>query len=81
MPLRDHFRPPDMRLASWEEVHGFWAGMITLRLNDILPSESRSGVNLQRGTPVGTEELTPPEYEVRIYDESMGRRWSRPSRL
>ena len=29
---------------------------------------------------VDTEELTPPEYEVRIYDESMGRRWSRPSR-
>ena len=108
MPLRDHFRPPDMRLASWEEVHGFWPAAIAARLNSILPPHYRSGVKIHLGTLVevntgafeldgareyeggtdtalaweaaaptlllDTDELTPPEYEVRVYDESMGRR-------
>ena len=108
MPLRDHFRPPDMKLASWEEVHGFWPSAMAARLNAILPPEYRSGVKIHLGTLVevdtgtfemdnahdvekgvdaalaweaaaptlllDTDELTPPEYEVRVYDESMGRR-------
>ncbi len=108
MPLRDHFRPPDMRLASWEEVHGLWPGIMAMRLNAILPLQNRSGIKIHLGTLVeveagafelddgpedepdfdpalawqaaapalllDTEELTPPEYEVRVYDESMGRR-------
>lgn len=110
MPLRDHFRPPDMKLASWEEVHGLWPGIMAVRLNSILPPEYRSGVKIHLGTLVEveagafevndareddngtntdaalaweaaaptllleTDELTPPEYEVRVYDESMGRR-------
>lgn len=76
MPLRDHFRPPDMRLASWEEIHGMWPGIMAVRLNAILPPQYRSGVKIHLGTlvEVDTDELTPPEYEVRIYDESMGRR-------
>jgi len=65
-----------MKLASWEEIHGFWPGMMAVRLNSILPATYRSGVKIRLGTPVDgeREELTPPEYEVRIYDESMGRR-------
>ena len=108
MPLRDHFRLPDMRLASWEEVHGMWPSIMAVRLNTILPPQYRSGVKIHLGTLVevdagafetddarepeneadtalaweaaaptlllDTDELTPPEYEVRIYDESMGRR-------
>jgi len=108
MPLRDHFRPPDMNLASWEEVHGLWPGIMAVRLNSILPPQYRSGVKIHLGTLVevdtgafeldegreingesdtalaweaaaptlllDTDELTPPEYEVRVYDESMGRR-------
>ncbi len=108
MPLRDHFHLPDMRLASWEEVHGAWPGVIAFRLNSLLPSEFRSGVKIHLGTLVEvdvgameldeardvrepdtdpalaweaahptllleTDELTPPEYEVRIYDERQGR--------
>jgi Protein of unknown function (DUF4058) len=109
MPLRDHFRPPDMNLASWEEVHGLWPGIMAVRLNAILPPEYRSGVKIHLGTLVEvdtgtfeldnarevdndidtdaalaweaagptllleTDELTPPEYEVRVYDESQGR--------
>ena len=107
MPLRDHFRLPDMKLASWEEVHGMWPSIMAVRLNTILPPQYRSGVKINLGTLVevdagafetddarepedgadsalaweaaaptlllDTDELTPPEYEVRIYDESMGR--------
>ena len=109
MPLLDHFHFPDMRLASWEEVHGAWPTSIAYRLNSILPPEFRSGVKIHLGTLVEvdagafeldrahdvdadfgtdsalaweaasptllleTQELTPPEYEVRIYNESQGR--------
>jgi len=98
-----------MNLASWEELHGLWPGVMAMRLNLILPPEYRSGVKIHLGTLVevntgafeldnarevdgdtntdaalaweasvptlllDTDELTPPEYEVRIYDESMGR--------
>ena len=110
MPLRDHFRPPMSNLASWEEVHGAWPGVIAFRLNDLLPPEFRSGVKIHlgslvevdvgaferenagtshNGSDVGaaiawqaaaptllldTDELTPPEYEVRVYDVSESRR-------
>lgn len=108
MPLRDHFHLPDMKLASWEEVHGMWPSLMAMRLNTILPPEYRSGVKIHLGTLVEldagvseldearevddsvtnaalaweaanptllleTDELTPPEYEVRIYDERQGR--------
>jgi len=97
-----------MNLASWEEVHGLWPGIMAVRLNSILPPQYRSGVKIHLGTLVevdtgafeldegreingesdtalaweaaaptlllDTDELTPPEYEVRVYDESMGRR-------
>lgn len=110
MPLRDHFRLPDMKLASWEELHGLWPGVIAMRLNSILPPGYRSGLKVHLGTLVevdvgafevdtangvepknpadaalaweaaaptlllDTDELTPPEYEVRVYDETMERR-------
>jgi hypothetical protein len=110
MPLRDHFHPPVSNLASWEELHGVWPGLIAIRLNSILPPEYRSGARVHLGTVIEvdvptyetdspgnfsngttddtavawspaepallleTEELTPPEYEVRVYDESHGRR-------
>jgi hypothetical protein len=37
MPLRDHFRPPTSKIASWEAVHGQWPAMIVLSLNPKLP--------------------------------------------
>ena len=111
MPLRDHFRPPLADFASWEELHGAWPGTIAFRLNDILPSEYRSGVRVHVGTAIeidvaafednearegrtngsgdstkvawaparptlllDTDVPTPPEYEVRVYDERHGRR-------
>ncbi|WP_020468768.1 DUF4058 family protein [Zavarzinella formosa] len=73
MPLRDHFRPPVSTLASWEELHGAWPGLIAFRLNSILPPEYRSGIKIHLGN-LDTEELTPPEYEVRVYDQRKTRR-------
>jgi hypothetical protein len=67
MPLRDHFHPPVENIASWEELHGLWPGIITLRLNAMLPPQYRCGLKVHLGTLV-TEELTPAEYEVRVYD-------------
>ncbi len=37
MPLRDHFRPPAAKMASWEAVHGQWPAMMVLLLNRKLP--------------------------------------------
>ena len=109
MPLRDHFHPPTSQIASWEELHGLWPGVIAMRLNTLLPAKFRSGVKIHLGTLVEvdvgtfendnadaiktpntdaecawqaecptllleTDELTPPEYEVRVYNESVERR-------
>lgn len=38
MPLRDHFRPPVSKLASWEGFHGQWPAMIVQRLSPLLPT-------------------------------------------
>jgi hypothetical protein len=110
MPLRDHFRPPVTNIASWEELHGLWPGLIAIRLNNLLPPEYRSGVKIHLGNAVeidvaafdlehahhlangtatetalawepasptlllDTAELTPPEYEVQVYDQRKTRR-------
>ncbi len=110
MPLRDHFRPLVTDIASWEELHGLWPGIIAVRLNTLLPPDYRSGVKVHLGSAVeidvvafelqnvggsghhqptdpalewkaasptvllDTDELTPPEYEVRVYDQRHTRR-------
>jgi len=83
MPLRDHFHPPLADLASWEELHGLWPGVMAMRLNSILPPQYRSGVRVHLGSiievDVATFELdsevpTPPEYEVLVYDMKHTRR-------
>jgi len=37
MPLRDHFRPPVSKQASWEGFHGFWPGKMVELLFPHLP--------------------------------------------
>src|SRR5437773_621173 len=37
MPLRDHFRPPTVKAASWEAVHGGWPMEIVRSLARKLP--------------------------------------------
>jgi hypothetical protein len=52
MPLRDHFHSPMIEVASWEELHGAWPGVIAFRLNTLLPPEYRSGVKVHLGSLV-----------------------------
>jgi len=37
MPLRDHFRPPVSKKASWEGFHGMWPANIVQQLRKQLP--------------------------------------------
>jgi hypothetical protein len=37
MPLRDHFRPPVSKKASWEGFHGMWPASIVQQLRKALP--------------------------------------------
>lgn len=39
MPLRDHFRLPVWKDASWEGFHGMWPAAMIFRLNPLLPPE------------------------------------------
>jgi len=37
MPLRDHFRPPTSKKASWEGFHAMWPGEVVRQLRTRLP--------------------------------------------
>lgn len=37
MPLRDHFRPPVSKKASWEGFHAMWPASIVRQLRNLLP--------------------------------------------
>jgi hypothetical protein len=39
MPLRDHFRPPVSKKASWEGFHGGWPMTMVQQLSRVLPPE------------------------------------------
>jgi len=39
MPLLDHFRPPVIHDIQWNTFHAVWAGTITDRLTQVVPSE------------------------------------------
>jgi hypothetical protein len=50
MPLRDHFRPPVWKLASWEGFDGMWPAVIVQRLDPLLPSEYSAEPRVHLGT-------------------------------
>ncbi len=67
MPLRDHFRPPTGRYASWEGFHGQWPAMMVQHLNRTLPAGFSAEPRVRLGTffeiDVGTverDEAGPP---------------------
>lgn len=37
MPLRDHFRPPTSKAASWEALHAVWPVIILQQIRKVLP--------------------------------------------
>jgi len=79
MPMRDHFRPPTSKAASWEAVHGQWPGMIVLGLNPRLPRRYVAHPTVHLGSAaetlaVATELPAQDEYEVRVYDTERAQR-------
>jgi hypothetical protein len=50
MPLRDHFRPPVWKMASWEGFHATWPVKIVERLNHHLPDDYSAEPRVQLGT-------------------------------
>jgi hypothetical protein len=50
MPLRDHFRPPVWKQASWEGFHGGWPMMMVLDLAPKLPKGFAAEPRVHLGT-------------------------------
>src|SRR4051812_8135433 len=50
MPLRDHFRPPVSKRASWEMLHGMWPAAIVQQLRTTLPPGYTAGPKVHLGT-------------------------------
>lgn len=66
MPLRDHFRPPVSKKASWEGFHGMWPASIVQQLRKVLPpgyvAEPRVHLGTVMEIDVGAlETLEPPQ--------------------
>ena len=68
MPLRDHFRPPISRIASWEAVHGGWPMMIAQSLNGKLPARFVAHPNVHLGMSA--------EIDVSAYEKDELPEWS-----
>ncbi len=66
MPLRDHFRPPVSKQASWEGFHGMWPASIVQQLRRQLPhgyvAEPRVHLGTLMEIDVGTLESYEPQH-------------------
>src|SRR3954454_14410335 len=58
MPLRDHFRAPTSRSASWEPLHGQWPAVIVQQLKKILPPRYVAGPRVHAGARVEIDVAT-----------------------
>jgi hypothetical protein len=83
MPLRDHFRSPVSRLASWEGFHGQWPALIVQHLYRVLPAGYVAEPRVHLGpyfeidvTTFDVESEWPDqyEYEVLVFDQERERR-------
>ena len=63
MPLRDHFRPPVDKKASWEGFHGSWPAVIVMALNRELPPRYLAEPRVHLGVSM--------EIDVTAFDEEM----------
>src|SRR5438105_10059976 len=50
MPLRDHFRPPVWKQASWEGFHGCWPMTMVQQLSRRLPENFSAEPRVHLGT-------------------------------
>lgn len=74
MPLRDHFRPPVSKRASWEMLHGMWPAAIVQQLRKSLPPGYTAGPTVHLGT---FYEIDVSTYETDGADS--GPSWNRDS--
>jgi hypothetical protein len=58
MPLRDHFRPPVDKIASWEGFHAMWPMSIVQYLRKQLPAGYVAGPRLHSGSPIEIDVAT-----------------------
>lgn len=50
MPLRDHFRMPVWKQASWEGLHGMWPAAMVMQLTKVLPEQYTAEPRVHLGT-------------------------------
>ena len=55
MPVRDHFRPPQDDIASWEGFHGGWPMVIVQQLRKQLPPGYVAEPRVHSGSQVEIE--------------------------
>ncbi|MGL6072789.1 MAG: hypothetical protein ACRC8S_01380 [Fimbriiglobus sp.] len=68
MPLRDHFRPPTSKFASWEGLHATWPVVMLQHLRGVIPKGYVAEPRVHLGTYVETELPSFDEFEVLIFD-------------
>lgn len=77
MPLRDHFRPPVSKTASWEGFHGMWPASIVRQLRRQLPPGFVAEPRVHLGTLIEIDvgalqahaaKREEYEYETRVFD-------------
>src|SRR5712671_1927173 len=66
MPLRDHFRPPVSKRASWEGFHGQWPAMIVQHLARVLPDGYVAEPRVHLGPYFEIDVTTYAESEPRV---------------
>jgi hypothetical protein len=74
MPLRDHFRPPVSKRASWEGLHGQWPAMIVQHLSPVLPDGYMAEPRVHLGPYFEIDVTDQYEYEVLVFDQERDRR-------
>lgn len=66
MPLRDHFRPPVRKRASWEALHGQWPGRIVQQLRTALPPGYRAEPRVHLGAYFEVDVATYEDEDVPV---------------
>ncbi len=58
MPLRDHFHAPLSKRKNWEGFHGLWPGLMTVQLNQMLPSRFEAEPSVHVGSEIEVDVAT-----------------------
>jgi Protein of unknown function (DUF4058) len=72
MPLRDHFRPPVSKKASWEGFHGMWPASIVRQLRKELPPGYVAEPRVHLGTLMEIDVGALESHQVARTESSIG---------